>query len=181
MVEQGAHPLLNRSDGCGIEVRIATQGVVTSGGGGVWFHHIVDTMSQDIVEVLGGYINHAYQGRRIQDLIEMIPSGSKTVRVRTPKRVCRQLDEIQVAKLVAGYASGVRIDDLVQKFQVDQRTVQKHVRQQGLPRRARRVRPAQIAEVIRLYTAGRSVEAMNRTGFPRDSVVCEGTASHAAL
>jgi len=68
------------------------------------------------------------------------------------------LDEAEIAELAAGYAVGVPIAQLVEQFQIDQTTVQKYVRQRGLPRRSGRLGPHQLDDAVRHYQAGRSVE-----------------------
>jgi DeoR/GlpR family transcriptional regulator of sugar metabolism len=71
-----------------------------------------------------------------------------------------RLNQSQVEDLVAGYAAGVHVPELVERFQVDQTTVQKYVRRAGLPRRQYRMGPTKVEEMIRLYGAGRSVESI---------------------
>lgn len=73
--------------------------------------------------------------------------------------------------MVAGYAAGASIPDLVERFQVDQTTVQKYVRKAGLPRRTSRVPPSKIEEVTRLYRAGRSMEWIAKELDVSDSTV----------
>jgi DNA-binding NarL/FixJ family response regulator len=88
----------------------------------------------------------------------MVPQGSSEVFPKPPKRVMHRLSPPEIEELVASYSTGAPVPELVKRFQVDQTTVQKHVRQAGLPRRIRRVPPTKVNEVIRLYRAGRSVE-----------------------
>jgi hypothetical protein len=65
----------------------------------------------------------------------MLPPGPPRPTFRISKRICRRLTEAEAEELAAGYAAGTTIDKLVEQFQVDPSTVQKHVRQLGLPRR----------------------------------------------
>lgn len=118
------------------------------------------SISSVMVELLGRYANLSYQGKRLRALLEMDLPEPAASSPRTPKRVCRQLTQAEVAELVASYAAGVPVDELVERFHVDQTTVQKYVRQQGLPRRIRRVAPSQVDEVIRMYGRGKSVESI---------------------
>jgi len=62
-----------------------------------------------------------------------------------------------VAELIQGYADGVPVNVLAEKFSVDQSTVQKHARRHDLPRRSPRLGPNQIKEAIMLYTEGQSL------------------------
>ena len=75
--------------------------------------------------MLGRYSNLCEQGERLKVLLQMEPQGSPEVLPRPPKRVMHRLDSQQIEDLVAGYAAGIKITNLVEKFQVDQRTVQK--------------------------------------------------------
>jgi hypothetical protein len=94
-----------------------------------------------MVEMLGRYVNHSEQGERLREVLNIAPSGSFGPVLRPQKRVCRRLDAIKVAELVEGYAEGLAIDELVARFYIDQSTVQKHVREHGLPRRSPRLGP----------------------------------------
>jgi predicted transcriptional regulator len=110
--------------------------------------------------MLGRYSHLCEQGERLKALLEMVPQGSTETFPRTPKRVMHRLKVAEVEALVAGYASGVGITELVEQFQVDQSTVQKYVRPAGLPRRSQRVPPTKVDEVVLLYGAGHSVESI---------------------
>src|ERR1700684_1750283 len=68
------------------------------------------------VEVMGRYLNHSDQGECLRNLLEMVPSGSKTAKTRTPRRVCRRLDPTRVEDLIRGYADGIPVDDLATQF-----------------------------------------------------------------
>jgi hypothetical protein len=76
------------------------------------------------------------------------------------KRVMPHLDADQIAELVAGYAFGVRVTELVKQFHVDQTTVQKYVRRAGLPRRQSPLDAATTEEIIHLYEDSMSVESV---------------------
>ena len=109
------------------------------------------------VEVMGRYLNHSAQGECLRNLLEMVPSGSKTAKTRTPRRVCRRLETSRVEELIKVYVEGVSVDVLAGKFGVDQSTVQKHARRHDLPRRSPRLGPSQIKEAVTLYTEGQSL------------------------
>ena len=106
------------------------------------------------VAVMEHYLNHSDRRECIRDLLEMVPSGSKTATTRTPRRVCRRLEPARVQDLIRGYSEGVPVDDLATEFRVDQSTVQKHARRNDLPRRSPRLGPNQTEEAVRLYLAG---------------------------
>ena len=111
-----------------------------------------------VVEVLGRYSNLLDQGELIRGLLNVVPKRSPEPFPAPPKRVIHRLSQAEIEAMVADYAAGIRIPDLVERFQVDQTTVQKYVRKAGLPRRSGRVTPNKIEEVISLYRTGRSVD-----------------------
>ncbi len=91
------------------------------------------------MEVMGRYLNHSDQGKCLRNLLEMVPTGSKTAKTRTPRRVCRRLGPAKVDELIQGYAEGVPMDELAARFQIDQSTVQRHARRHDLARRSPRL------------------------------------------
>jgi hypothetical protein len=113
-----------------------------------------------MVEMLGRYPHLSERGKHLKALLEMTPKGSQEEFPRPPRRVIRRLSSAQIEEMVASYAASVRISDLVEQFQADQTTIQKYVRQAGLPRRIRRLGPTKVDDVIRLYAAHNSVEAI---------------------
>jgi DNA-directed RNA polymerase specialized sigma24 family protein len=90
----------------------------------------------------------------------MVPSDQPAPGPRTKRRLCRRLTDVEVAALVAGYVAGLPIDELVEEFQVDQTTVQKYVRQNGVARRSERLGSRQREEAVSLYLAGRSTASI---------------------
>ena len=123
------------------------------------------------MEVMGRYLNHSDQGECLRNLLEMVPSGSKTAKTRTARRVRRRLDPAKVEELIKGYSEGVLVDELAMRFGVDQSTVQKHARRHGLPRRSPRLGSNQTEEAVRLYLAGQSLAKLsNRFGVATDTV-----------
>ena len=110
------------------------------------------------MEVLTSYLNPCDQGERLRTLVELVPSGPSEAIPQTQTRVCRRLDEDKVTALAAAYAAGEPIKDIVDRFQVDQRTVQKYVRRQGLPRRVQHLTAEEVEKAVQIYAEGRSVE-----------------------
>jgi hypothetical protein len=109
--------------------------------------------------MLGRYSNQSDQGLRLQALLDLVPTRSSGPDLRTAKRICKRLTEVEVEELVSNHAVGIPIDQLVERFQVHQTTVQKYVRLHWLPRRSAEIGSKQL-ESIRLYRAGRSVESI---------------------
>jgi DNA-directed RNA polymerase specialized sigma24 family protein len=123
------------------------------------------------VEVVRRYLNRSDQGECLRALLEIVPSGPETPEIRTTKRVCRRLDPAKVKELVQGYADGVPVDALAERFNVDQSTVQKHARRHGLSRRSPRLGPNQTEEAIRLYLSGQSLAKLSQYfGVATDTV-----------
>jgi transposase-like protein len=116
-----------------------------------------------MVEMLGRYSNRVDQGERLRALVETTPLDPVKRKVRTKRRAIRRLSEPEVAELVAGYTDGIPIAQLTKRFNIDQTTLQKHVRRHGLSRRSERVAPSRLAEAVDLYRSGRSVDAIART------------------
>lgn len=116
-----------------------------------------------MVEFLGRHQNRSHQGDRLSRLLELAPSRPPTPQPRTLARACRRLSDDEIAQLVAGYASDVRIDDLVAQFHVDQSTVQKYVRLHGLPRRQERLGTRQLETAKVLYRSGQSIQQVATT------------------
>lgn len=103
--------------------------------------------------------------------LERTSPGSQRAALRTPKRVCRRLDRSKVDQLIKGYTEGVPVDELASRFQVDQSTVQRHVRRHDLPRRSPRLGPRQSEEAARQYLAGRSLAKLSEHfGVATDTV-----------
>jgi DNA-directed RNA polymerase specialized sigma24 family protein len=123
------------------------------------------------VEVMGRYLNHSDQGECLRNLLEMVPSGSKTAKTRTPRRVCRRLEPAKVAELIQGYGDGVPVEVLADQFGVNQSTVQKHARRHELPRRSPRLGPNQTEDAVRLYLSGQSLAKLSdHFGVATDTV-----------
>ena len=121
---------------------------------------------------MGRYLNHSDQGECLRNLLEMVPTGSKTARTRTRRRVCRRLEPAKVAELIQAYSDGVPVDELADRFGVDQSTVQKHARRHDLPRRSPRLGANQVKEAVTLYTEGQSLMKLAaRFGVATDTVV----------
>jgi len=114
------------------------------------------------VEVMGRYLNRSDQGERIRQVLQIVPSGPSQAVPRTPKRVARRLEASKAAELVQGYLDGVPVDELADRFQVNPSTVQKHVRQKGLPRRSPRLGQAHIEEATQLYIADGSLANLGK-------------------
>jgi DNA-directed RNA polymerase specialized sigma24 family protein len=101
---------------------------------------------------------------------ERTTSESQDV-LRIPKRLLRRLGQAQVEELIQGYIDGVPVDELAARFQVDQSTIQKHARRQGLPCRSPRLGPKQSEEAVRLYLAGQSLAKLSEHfGVATDTV-----------
>lgn len=73
--------------------------------------------------------------------------------------VQRRLEADDIAALVAGYRSGVPVDELAASFRINRTTVLGHVRRHGVPKRDRRgLLGDNLDRAIELYIAGRSAD-----------------------
>ena len=114
-----------------------------------------------MVEVIGRYSNLSEQGERLQDLLEMVPSGHPAANSQTkPRRQQRRLSQDQVAELIASYGVGVPINDLAVQFQVHRSTVFDHVHRAGTRRRYPALAPLDVEKAAELYRAGQSLRAI---------------------
>lgn len=109
------------------------------------------------MEVVGRWSNLSEQGERLQNLVEMVPSGPVEPIARTPKRVSRRLRQAEIEKVVAGYRAGASVYKLGRQFQIHRDTVASILERQGIPRRGRPLSPAQIEKSVRLYGEGQSL------------------------
>jgi hypothetical protein len=134
-------------------------------------------MSRDItmVEVMGRYLNPCDQGERLHDLLQIVPSGPKTVNSRTPKAIHRRLRPSQVDELVTGYNAGSTVYQLAELFRINRGTVSKLLEREGVPRRGRPLSPAQIAQAKNLYHTGLSLISVGKR------LGCHGSTVHLAL
>jgi DNA-directed RNA polymerase specialized sigma24 family protein len=69
-------------------------------------------------------------------------------------------DEIDV--VIAGYRSGLDLNELSTAFGADRRTLANRLEQRGVPRRSRRLTDEQIQEAVILYTDGWSLARIAR-------------------
>jgi hypothetical protein len=90
----------------------------------------------------------------------MVPAGFPAQFPRPPKRLAHRLEQSRKDEIVAGYQAGIYIAELAKQLRV--LTVQKHVRQAGLPRRLLRLDSAGVREVVDLYVAGTSAESIGK-------------------
>jgi hypothetical protein len=120
---------------------------------------------------MGRYLNHSDQGERLRDLLQIVPSGSQTVNVRTKKQVCRQLRPAEIEELIAGYHAGTPIKDLVAQFRVDQSTVTKYMKRSGVRLRLPALLPEEVEEASRLYRSGQSLRQVGSHFGVRDTTI----------
>ena len=106
------------------------------------------------MEVLRSYLNCQDQGKRISQILNIVPSRAISVNPRTKKHVRKQFDDSEVAQLLADYEAGVFMKDLVQKYQVHHVTIQKYVHRGRTKSRAHRASAFPTVEVKKLYLSG---------------------------
>jgi hypothetical protein len=109
------------------------------------------------VEVLGRYSNHADQGQRIQDLLEMVPEGSSETGSRTIKQVQHRLRPDEADELVRRYQTGAKVCELAVGFGIHRDTVSEILDRHDIPRRQRGIRPELVGEVVGCYQSGASL------------------------
>jgi hypothetical protein len=117
----------------------------------------------------------ADQGERLHDLVQIVPSRSRTVNSRTPKAIHRRLRPEQVKQLVVGYKTGLTVYQLAEQFRINRGTVSKLLEREGVPRRGRPLSAAQVQKATKLYAAGMSLVNVGK------QLGCDGSTAHLAL
>jgi DNA-directed RNA polymerase specialized sigma24 family protein len=109
------------------------------------------------VEVLGRYSNLRDQGERIQDLLEMVPSGPRQAKVRTLRRVQHRLRSDEVEELLTRYRTGGKVGELATIFGVHRDTVSEILDRHAVTRRQLGIPPELVEKVIAAYRSGSSL------------------------
>jgi hypothetical protein len=110
-----------------------------------------------LVEVMGRYLNPSDQGKRLRQVLEMVPSGLQTAIPRTPKQTHRRLQPLQVDEVVSRYLVGATLKELGKHYQVHRTTISELLEQRGVQRRYRSLSVDQVAEAVKLYKSGLSL------------------------
>ena len=82
--------------------------------------------------------------------------------VRTTETVQTFLSEAEIDWLVGDYLSGIRIDQLAERYGVHRATVFVHLRRRNVPRRPAGLDEVEAADAVRLYRCGMSIRAVAR-------------------
>jgi DNA-directed RNA polymerase specialized sigma24 family protein len=106
---------------------------------------------------MGRYLNPCYQGERLRDLLDMVPSRPSVVNVRTPKRVHRRLRSDQVDELVESYLAGSTLKEVAQQFGIYRTTVSELLEARGIERRYCSLTTEEIDQAVKLYHSGLSL------------------------
>jgi transposase-like protein len=75
-------------------------------------------------------------------------------RPRPPRQAQTRLDRAAVARLVAAYRAGGRVNQLARQFGIHRLTVSSILQREGTTLRPRGIHPDDLPEVIRLYQDG---------------------------
>jgi DNA-directed RNA polymerase specialized sigma24 family protein len=103
---------------------------------------------------MGRYLNLSEQGERIQEVLEIVPSGRPNNNSEAPRRIRQTLDPSEIDDLAEAYKSGTPINDLADGFGIDRSAILKHLKALDIPRRYPALDPDQSAEACRLYESG---------------------------
>lgn len=103
---------------------------------------------------MGRYSNLSEQRERIQEVLEIVPSGDSELISRTPKRCRPTLEPGELDNLAEAYRSGRSVKDLADQFEIDRSTVLKYLRVFDIPRRRPALDPDQSEEACHLYQGG---------------------------
>jgi DNA-binding transcriptional ArsR family regulator len=81
--------------------------------------------------------------------------------VRSPQRRMRHLTELEIDELVAARLQGAEIRQLTERFGVNRSTVDRHLRERGVPKRrwkGRTLDAAQVCAAGEVYASGVRLE-----------------------
>jgi DNA-binding NarL/FixJ family response regulator len=117
------------------------------------------------VEVIGRYSNHSDQVERIQDILEMVPSGLQRAPLRPPKQVHRRLSPTEVDDLVTQYQAGETVKYLAARHNIHRYTVSSILDRQHVPRRRSGIPSERLHEVVSAYLAGASLAVIGAEMF----------------
>ena len=112
-----------------------------------------------LVDLTALFLNHVPPDERHNPISEdLVHEPVEGVVQAGPVQRHTRLDEERVLQLLASYLDGTTITELAEQFEVNQTTVQAHLRRQQVHRRPyRKIRPAQRADAIEMYNAGTSM------------------------
>jgi len=108
------------------------------------------------VEVLGRYSKQTPNLEKLQELLELVPSGG-TPAPRRAKQVHRRLREPEIVELVTSYLAGSTVYELADQFSIHRQTVAEILERRGVARRYKRLSPEQLELACRLYKSGLSL------------------------
>ena len=109
---------------------------------------------------LGSYLNLREQGEWVKTILEVKVARSGRAPSRPRKKVYRQLDPVEIVKLLEAYQGGVEVGVISTQFCIDPVTIRRHVRRNGLAPRIDRASVVSDVEVARLYKLGSSILAI---------------------
>lgn len=115
-----------------------------------------------MVGVAGRYSNLFDQGKRVQNLLEIVPEGVSATKVRTTRQVQNRLTKARLDELVAAYKSGIGVLDLAQLFGIHRDTVSKILTRAKVERRQSEPLGGRLDEFRELYAKGMTVYAISK-------------------
>ena len=108
------------------------------------------------MEVLGRYSKQKPNLEKLQELLELVPSGEAPA-PRKAKQVHRRLREPEIVELVTGYLAGSTVYELADQFRVHRHTVSGVLERRGISRRYQKLSPDQLDLACALYRDGLSL------------------------
>jgi DNA-directed RNA polymerase specialized sigma24 family protein len=123
-----------------------------------------------MVELLGRYSKQSRNLEKLQELLELDPSGAPLA-PRRARQAQHRLREAAVEELVAEYLAGSTAHELASQFGVHRNTVLGILERRGVPRRYQRLSPEQLDLACALYRDGLSLTKVGiRLGRPAETV-----------
>jgi len=123
------------------------------------------------VELLGRYSKLSEQGKRLFELLEMVPTGPVRSASRAKRQVHRRLREPEIDELVTSYLAGLTVYELARQFSIHRYTVSEILERRGVSRRYRKLSPEQLDLACTLYRDGLSLTKVgNQLGRRAETV-----------
>lgn len=93
--------------------------------------------------------------------LDLVRAPRQRIRPARPKRAI-QLTAVQLVRLAESYQAGATIYELAEQFQIDRRTVSRHLHRQGVRMRLQSPSDETVDQMVRSYESGLSLAAVSK-------------------
>jgi transposase-like protein len=113
--------------------------------------------------VWGRYSNHADQGKRIYEVLQLELSRPQKPKTQTPRRVQRRLSADELEGLLRSYDRGTPVNKLADEFKIHRSTVLDHLNRSTTRRRYPALDDKGLETAKQLYASGLSLRDVGLT------------------